>query len=175
MATAESVLSAREGGAEHPEDSIVRLVTLDIDSPNMVEPLFIVKNSTKIITLGWGVDQHDYVPYYFTEVLPTIKPKSKPEMTISFMQVSEEQETALIDTASVYPWPTVTRKTWEVDTLGVAVQTSEFLFPMPLRQTTITAGGTIEVLLAEDDLDDVPLNSTVYTTTDHPTLKTYTG
>ena len=172
MPSAQAVLAAREGGEHHPDNATVRLITLDIDSPNLDAPLYIVKNSVKPIEL----EGKTYLPYYFTENLPTTKPGVKPEMTISFVQVSEEQEQALIDTGQVYPWPTVVRKTWEIKkTDGSAIKTSEFLYPMPIRHTTIGSKGMIEVVCSEDDLNDVSFNPVVYTTEDHPGLKAYTG
>lgn len=171
MPSASAVLAAREGGQEHPDESTVRLVTLDITSPNMVEPLYIVKNSAKQIVL----QDNNYLPYYFTENLPPIKPGVKPEMTISFVQVSEKQEAALIETGNVYPWPTVTRKTWEITVDGSITKTSEFLFPMPVRKTILGSNGVIDVVCSEEDLDDVQFNPVIYTTDDHPGLKAYVG
>ena len=171
MASAADVIAQRAAGADHVDESTVTLVTLDIESSNMPEPLYIVKNSVEQIEL----DGKTYLPYFFNEEMPPQKSGVRPEMTISFLQVSEEQERALIETANVYPWPTVKRSTWEVTKDGDITRTSEFIFPMPIRRTNLGENGVIDVTCAEEDLDDIPLNPIVYTIDDHEELKAYTG
>lgn len=169
MPSASEVLSARESGQPQPDSSTVRLVTLDIESMALPEPLRIVNRAAK----KFIAEGKTYLPYPFDETLPNIKPNIKPEMSITFVQVAKEQEETFEQMAQIYPWPTVRRSTWEVTLDGTITKTSSFLYPMPIRNTVINDNGLIDVRCYDEDLDDIPLNPIVYTTTDHPGLKSY--